>query len=388
MKITHGRLVTGLLVVCAASMGSAQNTEGSGSQVRPAIAFPPTPTPAPKAEPLSVEQLDTLMIPSQFLERTSSVLAIAYNGFRRSQVDPCGCVTHQLGGLDKEARILQRIDELKIPAIQVDAGGFVRDMADTKLANQSKYLLKGLGKIGYDAVNVGFTDLALSPEDLKAAAKEAGISLISANINTSDGKLVFDPYLIKDVTLADGKTLKVGILGVTRPRVELSSMAGAQATPAVISNEGSSETLTISDPVAAINKYATELAAKSDFVIVLDYDRRSNVDKTIEGLQDKSAVNVMVLGENSQIQGSVQALGGIQVVSGGYEGRQVGTLYVELKDNKVASTWNRHIEVLQTIPSVAAITAIIEEAHKAAGTSNSGATTPVPASGKLDLSTP
>lgn len=392
MKRAPRKMLAGLLVMVTAGLCTAQENANtnSGAQARPSVAFPPTPTPAPKAEPLTVENLDTLLIPTQFLSRTSDVLAIAYNGFRRSQIDPCGCVTHQLGGLDKEARLIQRIDELKIPAIQLDAGGFVRDMADQKLVEQSKFLLQGLGSMGYEAVNVGFTDLALSTEELKAAAGKAEVKLVSANIVDAAGSPVFNPYIIKEIVQTNGQPLKVGVIGVTRPRVELSGAPSDQAAPVVAGSAGeSSETLTIIDPLTAINKYLPELAEKSDFVVVLDYDRRSNAEKLITGLQDKSLVDVIIMGENSQIQGSVQALEGVQVVSGGYEGRQLGTLYVELKDNNVASTWNKHIEVLQTIPPVAKITSLIEEAHKGATSANAATSSTAPAAPmKLNLTTP
>ncbi len=384
-------ILAGLMVMVSAGISLAQNNAASNNttSARPAIAFPPTPTPAPKAEPLTVEKLDELLIPSQFLARTSEVLAIAYGGFRRSQVDPCGCVTHQLGGLDKEARLIKRIDELKIPAIQLDAGGFIRDMPDQKTVEQSKILLKGLGKIGYDVVNVGFTDLTITPAELKKTAEEAGVKLVSSNIADSTGTLVFEPYVVSEVTMTNGQSIRVGVLGITRPRVELSGAPAGQASSIASGSANSSDTLSISDPIAAVNKYLPELKQKSDFVVVLNYDRRGNVEKLIAGVEDKSLVDVIILGENSQIQGSVQALNGIQVVSGGYEGRQLGTLYMELKDNNVVSTWNKHIEVLQTIPPVDEITKLIEEAHTETVVGNPGAVSPAPASPtKLDLTTP
>lgn len=363
-------LVAGFVAVCASAFCAPQDSAAPvapDAAPRPAVAFPPTPTPAPKAEPMSESQLDEFLIPSQYLERTSDVLCIVYNGFRRSQIDPCGCVTHQLGGLDKEARLVKRIEEKKVPALQVDAGGFMRDMPDEKLIEQSKTLLSGLGKIGYDAVNVGFTDLAASPDALKKIADEAGLTLVSANITAENGEPAFDPYLIKEVTLTDGKNLKVGIVGVTRPRVEMSAQKLDAPTSVTAGAGAGAVALQISDPLTALNKYLPEVSSKSDFVVVLDYDRRSNADKVIQGLADITAVDVLVMGENAQLQGSVQNFEGVQVVSGGYEGRQVGTLYVELKDNKVVSTWNRHIEVLQTIPPVSEVTSLMEESRKTSG---------------------
>ncbi len=391
MKTTHGRLLAGLIAICAAGAVSAQNQTTTTSQ--PAVAFPPTPTPAPKAEPMTPEKLDEHVVPRDFLGRTSDVLALVYGGFRRSQVDPCGCVSHQLGGLDKEAALVKRINELQIPVLQVDAGGFIRDMPDQKMLTQAKYLLTGLGKMGYDVINVGFTDLALTPAELKQNAQEAGVKLVSANLVGPDGNPIFDPYVIQEVKLTNGQALKIGVIGVTRPRVEVQGdAANLPSTIAAGSPQaGTSETLTVLNPIETINKYAPEVAGKADFVVVMDYDRRGNADKVVKGLTDKSLVDVLVMGENSQIQGTVQNVDGVQVVSGGYEGRQLGTLYMELKDNNVASTWNKHIEVLQTIPPVPEITQLIEEVHSATqppsnATAATPATTPAgPA--KLDLGT-
>jgi 2',3'-cyclic-nucleotide 2'-phosphodiesterase (5'-nucleotidase family) len=388
-------MAAGLVAICLASAGFAQQqTTGSDAPARPAIPFPATPTPKPKEEPMTPEKLDQHLVPSEFLGRTSDVLALVYSGFRRSQVDPCGCVTHQLGGLDKEARLVKRIDELNVPAIQLDAGGFIRDMGDEKAINQSKFLLKGLGQIGYNAINVGYTDLSLSPADLKAAADEAGVKLVSANITDQSGQLAFDPYIVEEVKLTDGSNLKVGVVGVTRPRVEV---AGANPTPAPGPGAVAGAAVggaTVTNPLEAINKYVPEVAEKADFVVILSYDRRSNADKIIGGINDKNLVDVLIMGENNQIQGTVQAIDNIQVVSGGYEGRQLGTLYVELNDEQnVASTWNKHIEVLQTIPPVAEITKIIEEVHGAdnpagsAGTTSTAPAATPAAPAKLDLGT-
>jgi len=363
MKSTRG-ILAGLLLLGMAGTIEAQDENTTRAQVapRPAVAFPPTPTPAPKEEPLTPEALDVHLVPSQFLQRTSDVLTLVYNGFRRSQIDPCGCVTHQLGGLAKEAKLIQRLEELKLPLIQVDAGGFARDMPDQKMITQAKYVVKGLGKIGYDVINVGFTDTAIPASELKQVASEAGISLVSANIQDGSGRLEFEPYVIKEVTLTNGQPLKVGVIGVTRPRLEAAGVPAAQ--PPAVAN-GSSDTITITDPIEALNQHLPALGEKADFIVVLDYDRRTNAEKLLKGLKNKDLVDVLVLGENNQIQGSVQAMDGVQVVSGGYEGRQLGTLYMELKDKNVASTWNKHIEVVQTIPSVPEIEKMIEEAHEA-----------------------
>lgn len=377
MKSAQGILLA-ILAGALAANGFAQEPAATTTQpaVRPAVAFPPTPTPAPKEAPMDAAALDAHLVPTDFLNRTSDVLGLVYNGFRRSQVDPCGCVSHQLGGLAKEATLVKRLEELKIPILELDAGGFVRDMPDQKMITQSEYLLKGLGKLGYDAVNVGFTDLAIAPDELKKVAKEANVDLVSANIQDASGNLVFSPYVVKTVKLHDGKDMRVGIIGVTRPRVELQGEAANQPSQVTsTSGSGSSVTLTITNPTEAAAKYLDEIKDKADFVVVMDYDRRSNAEVILKGIADKQIADVLIMGENAQIQGNVQTSSGTQVVSGGYEGRQMGTLYVELKDNNVQNTWNRHIEVVQTIPSDPEIEKLVEETHDATKADTPGVTT-------------
>lgn len=368
MSMTLCKITAAITAICAASLSFAQdpaaNTTENGAATRPAVAFPPTPTPAPKAEPMTQEQLDTFIIPTQFLARTSNVLCIVHNGFRRSQIDPCGCVTNQLGGLDKEAHVIKRIEEHKIPSIQVDAGGIVRDMPNDGLLEQSKGVLRGLGQIGYEAVNIAFTDLALSIDDLKAISSESNLSLISANILDQNNNPIFDPYVIKEVTITDGSTLKVGIIGVTRPRVELSGIPMDEPTSATAGTGPNAVPVKISDPTAALDLQIAEIADQTDLIIALVYDRRTNAERIVNSLSNKESLDVLVTGENSQLQGNAQAIGNVQVVSGGYEGRQVGTLYLDLKDNGIASTWSRHIEILQTIPPLREVTTIMEATHK------------------------
>lgn len=319
----------------------------------PPVAFPPTPTPRPAIKPLTDKELTNYVIPSSFQKNTSSVLAIAYNGFRRSQVDPCGCVSHQLGGLDKEARALEMIKNDQISTLMVDAGGFVKDLASELEKNRTPFLLNGLHEIGYDIVNISFTDIDLGVDKLKHLGEDSKISFISANIENKSGQLIFPAYKVKDIKLGDGSDIKVGVIGLTRPR---------STNPA----DAEGKDFKITDANAALKKVLPQVKAESDVVVVLSYDRRERAFDLIKDLENKADIDLIITGENVATYGNVQNVEGVRVVSGGYEGRQVGVLYTEIKDKKITRHDNRWIEVVQSIVPLPSITKFIEESKKAA----------------------
>lgn len=336
----------------------------------PPIAFPPTPTPRPALKPLTDAELKNFVIPPSFQSATTTSLAIVYNGYRRSQIDPCGCVSNQLGGLDKEAHVIQTIEENKIPTFKLDAGGFVKDLASDTEKHRVEYVLKGLAEIGYDVINVGFTDLHLGVDVLKKYEEETGIPFVSANIQNKDGALIFKPYSIKTSQLGDGTEVNIGVIGLTRPR-------STNPTDA----EGID--FKITDVNTALEKYLPEVKEKSDMVVVLLYDRRERSFELLKAVKTKTDVDLIITGENAATYGNVQQIEGVKIVSGGYEGRQVGVLYTTLENKKIKSHDNRFIEIVQSITPVAEVSKFLTEAKNASAKAPAAST---PAVGnKLNL---
>src|SRR5207248_5571862 len=85
-------------------------------------------------------------------------------------------------------------------------------------------------------------------------------------------------------------------------------------------------------------------------------------------------IDVAVAGEFLRTD-EMKLINGTRLVSGGFEGKQVGHLMLDIRDGKIASARNSVIEVLQSIPPVAGITKFIDE-YKEATKSLPGAETP------------
>ena len=72
-------------------------------------------------------------------------------------------------------------------------------------------ILKGYGKIGCDAINVGHYELSAGLEFLLESARKSTIPFISANLRDADTyKLLFEPYL-----LIHRQGLTIGVVGLT-----------------------------------------------------------------------------------------------------------------------------------------------------------------------------
>ena len=72
-------------------------------------------------------------------------------------------------------------------------------------------ILKGYGKIGCDAINVGHYELSAGLDFLLESARKSTIPFISANLRDADTyKLLFEPYL-----LIQRQGLTIGVVGLT-----------------------------------------------------------------------------------------------------------------------------------------------------------------------------
>lgn len=392
--------VTVVVLALSAVSVAQQPATGTGGNVStpvPQVNFPATPTPRPEPTPMTQDALETHVLPRELSTESSSVLALVYNGNRRSQVGPCGCVSKQLGGIDKEARVFEVLEKKNVPTVAADAGGYLKDVFTDFDVVRSKAALKAMGVIGYDAVNVGYTDLGAGVKTVREAAEAAKVPLISANIVDASGKPVFEPYRVETVKLSNGQEVKVGFIGVTRPRLTAGMAPRWTPTPAPASAPGAttsalnlsvpkmvagsegettggavSEAYTVGDPVEALNKYLPELKEKSDLIVLLSYNRREGVKQQLSQLGELArAIDVAVAGEYSAAQTGVQTEGQTRIVSGGYEGRQVGLLMMSVENGDVQKDAHKWIEVEQSIPSVPEVKSIVEEA-KAATTGQIG----------------
>lgn len=130
-----------------------------------------------------------------------------------------------------------------------------------KARKRAEFVLKVYEKLGYHALNIGDTDLALGIEYLKALQKDSEIHFLSANLKDKKaGKTIFRPYLIKEV---DG--LKVAIIGLLT----------SNGSPHVLKEING---YFIEDPIQAATETAYRLIPHCDYLIALAHLNPSEIE--------------------------------------------------------------------------------------------------------------
>ncbi|MGB9690713.1 MAG: hypothetical protein ACPL7D_00930 [Candidatus Sumerlaeaceae bacterium] len=320
----------------AANRGGAtriQVTSGS-------MASRPTPVKVTPA-PMSSAQLEMHVLPTGLPPNRNNLLSIVYNGYRRSSLEPCGCVSHKLGGIDREATIIEAITSAGLPMIKLDAGGYVRDLAaqSPTFRTATKYLLGALAALDYDVFNVGATDIEIGRQFLENSLGAKKDRLISANIvDLATSSPLFAPYRILDVKLRNGETVKIGVTGITRPRITIATF------------EQAPKGYVVTDPVVALRKVLPELDKKCDIVILLAYlNREALTNDVLSKLGEDAKVDIAIAGEFSGLRNAIENASGIRLVTGGFEGRQIGHLVLDIRNGKIAQDFLKMVEIEQTI---------------------------------------
>jgi len=148
---------------------------------------------------------------------TEIPLALIYSSNTLGEVVPCGCIeAGNAGGLSRRSHYINTVRDEGIKTLILDGGDALaigqpgNEKEREKARKRAAFILKIYGKMGYDALNIGDTDLVLGLNYLKTLQKHSPVPLVSANLkDQKTRKTLFKPYLIKTV-----HGLKVGIIGL------------------------------------------------------------------------------------------------------------------------------------------------------------------------------
>ncbi len=174
----------------------------------------------------------TVTKPFQYKLKHPDGLTLLYNGCRGSRMEPCGCRALNLGGIDKEAAMVQSIRAANPNTLYLEAGGFFREFAGPSMRLQTWHIMDALSALNCQAINIGFPDLAQGMATLKLLESKFDLPFISANIvDAGTGLPVFGSHKSLNVALAGGGTTKVAVVGVTAKTRDTSRDPATQAAP-------------------------------------------------------------------------------------------------------------------------------------------------------------
>ena len=180
---------------------------------------------------------------------------------------------NQVIGMDRLSGIAQAFTEGADGSLMLDSGDTFHGQPIATLV-KGESVAKLMKACGYDAMTTGNHDWSYGKDRLKELGGIANVKILSGNIKNADGTSFFDTdALIKEIT-KNGKTLKIGVFGVSDPEMK------NKTTPSNV------EGLDFQDAVAYAKKEAATLKSEGcDVVIALSHTLDpKNVAAQVDGV--------------------------------------------------------------------------------------------------------
>jgi 2',3'-cyclic-nucleotide 2'-phosphodiesterase (5'-nucleotidase family) len=192
-----------------------------------------------------------------------------------------GCCpeTGNAGGLARRSHYIKTVKQEVKNLIIVDGGDalvldyFNRISEREKARKRAEFVLMVYERMGYDALNIGDTDLGLGVEYLRNLQKKSKIPFLSANLkDKKTGKTIFNPYLIKKIAGS-----RVGIIGLLTPEI----------SPVILKEL---KGYVIEDPIKAATEMTRRLKTQCDHLIVLAHLTPSEIVSLAKGMPEISII--------------------------------------------------------------------------------------------------
>ena len=259
---------------------------------------------------------------------------------------------NQVIGMDRLSGIAQAFTEGADGSLMLDSGDTFHGQSIATLV-KGESVAKLMKACGYDAMTTGNHDWSYGKDRLKELGGIANVKILSGNIKNTDGTSFFDTdALVKEIT-KNGKTLKIGVFGVSDPEMK------NKTTPSNV------EGLDFQDAVAYARKEAAALKAEGcDVVIALSHTLDpKNVAAQVDG------VDLWLCGhEHIELSESVTTPDGstTYVSESGYYLNTVGLIDLNCtmdEDGSVHVDYKKtsvDYEAAQNYPKDASVTAVLD----------------------------
>lgn len=259
---------------------------------------------------------------------------------------------NQVIGMDRLSGIAQAFTEGADGSLMLDSGDTFHGQPIATLV-KGESVAKLMKACGYDAMTTGNHDWSYGKDRLKELGGIANVKILSGNIKNADGTSFFDTdALVKEIT-KNGKTLKIGVFGVSDPEMK------NKTTPSNV------EGLDFQDAVSYAKKEAAALRVEGcDVVIALSHTLDpKNVAAQVDG------VDLWLCGhEHIELSESVTTPDGSKtyVSESGYYLNSVGMIDLNCtmdEDGSVHVDYEKtsvDYEAAQNYPKDASVTAVLD----------------------------
>ncbi len=255
---------------------------------------------------------------------------LIYTSNTLGEVEPCETCPEagNNGGLARRSFYIDTVRKEDKNLLVLDGGDalvlsfFDRESEKEKARRRAGVVLKIYERIGYDALNIGDTDLGLGIEYLRNLQKSSKIPFLSANFKSKKtGKTIFNPYLIKKIG-----ELRIGIIGLLTP--EISPLIFKELKGYVIE-----------DPIKVATEISRQLIPQCDHLIVLAHLTPSEIESLEKRIPE---ISIMIGGQDRSFV-FPKKIGHSLVVQTDAFGFRIGRLNLRLV--KGSSEYSEYVDV-------------------------------------------
>ncbi len=254
-----------------------------------------------------------------------------------------------LGGLYKKTTYLDDYRKTHKNLVVVDSGDLLNEHEQIKASFMPSARLKAdlIAKvykdIGIDAINVGELDLALGVDYLKDLEKKYDTPFVSANIVDKNNKLVFKPYVIKDMG-----NFKIGIIGIMGNTSDVSKLM----------KEIVGSSLTVLDPIKTAEKEVTQIKDKVDYIIVMTHQ---NMNRNWIVARKVKGIDLIVGGHPTQRLKTPYKANDTYIVQSGEKGQYQGMFEVAIAPDGTKTVSNTLVPMSDKIANNPEVKAMIDK---------------------------
>jgi len=171
-----------------------------------------------------------------------------------------------IGGVARRATKIASERKTGGPVLVFDAGNSLTGDQDPARESAGASSIEALNLLGYDAMALGPTDLALGPAVLRERIAEASFPILSANaIEQRTGELLAKPFVVREVS-----GHRVAIVGLSR--------------------SGDTNEIHVRAPLLSVREAVAEAMPQSDEIIVLSNAGASVNQQIADGVEGIAAI--------------------------------------------------------------------------------------------------
>jgi len=290
-----------------------------------------------------------LLLPCVVLAKDITIL---YTGQTHAMLYPCSCPVEKDGGVARRASLVKTLKKEHSAVLLVDAGNFFSGgLLDEYTQNtqmdieRTKINLKAMELMKYDALALGEDEFNFGTDFLKENISKTKLAFISSNAKAEG----IAPYIIKEAA-----GVKVGIFALTNLRAR--QKAGAFDFQDLHQ--------------AAIQAIEKLRAEKADIIIAL-----SNLGdaENMKLIQAAGGIDVIINGVQSKDEPYVK-IGNVLIVNSYWQGRKLGVLTLQVKDNKISDFKVELMRISDKIKDDPQVKAILPDCFSDINCKNNGLT--------------